>query len=82
MRWFIIAAVAALAFATGAAAANAPAAGPYRFDASGKCHAAGGQIVPSNMCHGQPPAHPVCKTGVTKACGNGCIALNKTCHKT
>jgi hypothetical protein len=82
MRSLMIAAIAALAFASASQAANAPASGPYKFDANGKCHAAGGQMVPSNMCHGQQPVRPVCKAGVTKPCGNSCIALDKTCHKT
>jgi hypothetical protein len=80
MRSFIVAAVAVLAFATGAGAANAPTSGSYQFDAHGKCRAAGGQLVPSNMCHG-PPEHPLCKQGVSKPCGHGCIPLNKTCQK-
>jgi hypothetical protein len=75
MRSLIIAAVAALAFAGAANAATAQ--GPYKLDAKGKCHAAGGQFVPTNMCQGS--FHPVCKTGV--ACGNTCIAKGKVCHQ-
>ncbi len=77
MRSFIIAATAALTFASAANAATAQ--GPYRFDANGRCHASGGQSVLPSMCQGSFRA--ACKPGVTKPCGRGCVALSKTCHK-
>ena len=71
----------ALAMIAGTANAASATAGPYKLHANGKCHAAGGQFVPGNLCHAPVLAdHPVCKTGVSKACGNSCIALSKTCH--
>jgi hypothetical protein len=55
MRSLVIAAVAALAFATLASPASAgrhplvpP--GPYRLDDTGHCHAANGQFVAMNSC--------------------------------
>ncbi|MFI4933262.1 MAG: hypothetical protein ACHP7N_01470 [Caulobacterales bacterium] len=80
MRSLVIAAVAALAFASlsGAsfgtsASMNVPA-GPFKLDANGMCHAANGQFVGHSQC--VTPPH--CKHGVP--CGHACIAKNKVCH--
>jgi hypothetical protein len=56
MRSSIIVAVAALTIATAAGAQqqpgrkHEPAAGPYRTDIEGHCHAADGQVVSANLC--------------------------------
>jgi hypothetical protein len=73
MRLFLIAAIAALAFA---GATNALATGTGRLtglpDAHGRCHDARGHFM---AC----PAHgPVCSK--SKPCGNTCIARDKVCH--
>ena len=36
----------------------APAAGPYKLDAKGKCHAANGQFVTTSLCKAPAPAPP------------------------
>jgi len=54
----IFVALAALAFATAAGAATP--AGPYKLDASGKCHAANGQFVAKSYC-ATPAAAPAPK---------------------
>ena len=77
MRSFIIAAIAALTFASAANAATAQ--GPYKFDVNGTCRAAGGQSVPANMCQGSFRA--ACKAGVSKPCGHSCIPPGKDCHR-
>jgi hypothetical protein len=81
MRSLMIAAVAALTFASVAYATSEDRVppvrspdGPYSLDANGKCHAANGQFVPTPLC---APA-PHCTTGVP--CGNTCIAKGKVCH--
>ncbi|HEY3798380.1 MAG TPA: hypothetical protein VGL58_08500 [Caulobacteraceae bacterium] len=55
MRSFMIA-LSAFAIATSALAAT-PAAGPYKLDAKGKCHAANGQFVTASLC-AKPAAAP------------------------
>lgn len=71
MRSLMLAAVAALAFAT--AASSAP-------------HCTKGKpcgnscIKATDVCHITPPPAPNCKPGKSKPCGKSCIALNKTCH--
>jgi hypothetical protein len=79
MRAILIATVAALTFAATTFAA-APAGGPYKLDSNGRCHSTNGSIVPTKMCHDQPP-QLVCKAGVSKLCGKACIPLASTCHK-
>ena len=82
MRSFVIAAVAALAFATAASAAQPKPTppGPYHMDSHHMCHAANGQYVANSLCQGSH--RPVCQAGVSKPCGNTCIPLNKTCNVT
>lgn len=80
MRAIILAAVAALALASSASAAvdafspahgsgggtGKVAAGPYKLDATGKCHAANGQFAKLALCHTTPPPRHPChdpKTG-------------------
>ncbi|HVN01582.1 MAG TPA: hypothetical protein VMT68_15350 [Caulobacteraceae bacterium] len=75
MRSTIIAAIAALAFATVTHAAANSAAGPYHLDHNRRCHAANGALVPDNFC----VAAPVCNPARSKPCGHTCIALDKTC---
>jgi hypothetical protein len=56
MRSLFLAAIATLAMANAAGAQqqpgrkHEPAAGPYRMDIQGHCHAANGQIVSANLC--------------------------------
>lgn len=50
----------------------------YKLDAAGRCHGPNGQYVYQRLC--VAPSHPVCHAGVSKPCGNTCIALNKVCH--
>jgi hypothetical protein len=71
MRSIVIAAVAALAFATTASAAPHCTKGVPCGDS---CIAAG------KVCHIAPPPAPNCKPGKSKPCGHTCIALNKVCH--
>ena len=69
MRMMILAAVAALAFASGASAADP--AGPYKLDAKGKCHAANGQFAKQGLC-APPKASNHCrdpKSGHYVKCG-------------
>jgi hypothetical protein len=70
MRSFMIAAIAALAFASAAQAAPVCKTGVA---CGNTC------IAKGKTCHATPPK-PVCKTGV--ACGNTCIAKGKVCHVT
>jgi len=82
MRSFILAAVTALAFASAAYASSADRVpsgnnmpdGPYTLDASGKRHAADGELVPVGLC----PPPPRCATGVP--CGSTCIPDGAVCH--
>lgn len=53
----VILALAALAFASGAYA-KAPAAGPYKLDTKGNCHAANGQFVAKSLCATPAAAAP------------------------
>ena len=56
----LVLALAALAFA--ATSFAAPAAGPYKLDAKGKCHAANGQFVSTSLCKpATKPATNHCK---------------------
>jgi hypothetical protein len=79
MRSIVVAAVAALAFATAANATPGPAQGPYHLDSHGKCRNANGVLVVSRLCAG-PPVNPYCQRGVSKPCGRTCIPLGETCH--
>jgi hypothetical protein len=74
MRRFILAAAAALVFASGAGAASSPHCSANSQPCGNTC------IAKGKVCHITPPQHPVCKPGVSKPCGQTCIALNKTCH--
>jgi hypothetical protein len=72
MRTLLLAAVAALAFASAASAAPTCTTGKV---CGNTC------IAKTAVCH--IPAvvpHPVCKPGVSQACGNTCISLTKVCH--
>jgi hypothetical protein len=77
MRSIMIAAVAALAFASAAHAVPGAVSGPYKLDAKGKCHAAGGQFAKQSLCAALTPPH--CVKG--KLCGNTCIKATDVCHK-
>jgi len=87
MRSIIIAAIAALAFATsvsaepGASPGRGPTGpvvtGPYTLDANGVCRAASGVPVATTLC--KPPA-PACNAMKTKPCGRTCIPLSKICR--
>ena len=57
MRSIIVAAIAALAFASAANAVPGPAQGPYHLDSHGRCRAAGGQHVLARLCAVPPPKH-------------------------
>ena len=61
MRSFIIAAIAALAFASAASAADPV--GPFKLDAKGKCHAANGQFAKQTFCK-----TPAVVTAASKHC--------------
>lgn len=72
MRSIVIAALAALAFAS---AANAT---PHCTANSQQC---GNACIAKNLtCHVAPPKKPVCDPAKSKPCGNACIAKDKTCH--
>jgi hypothetical protein len=74
MRSFIIAAVAALAFAT-----TAGAQGPYHLDpATHHCEGADGKPAPTRLCVHPGPA--TCNPAKSKPCGKGCIARDKVCN--
>jgi hypothetical protein len=70
MRSFIIAAVAALAFASSAAAHDWTLQAPG-VPCGNTC------IAKGTVCHVTPAPH--CSTGVP--CGNTCIAKGKVCHQ-
>ena len=75
MRALLLAAVAALAFAS---VAGADPQGPFHLDHSGKCHNSTGKYVPPSLCH-ITPWGPHCRTHA-KLCGRTCIAPGKVCH--
>lgn len=63
----IISAVAMLIGGPAFAAPKAPAPGPYKLDATGRCHAATGGFVTKSLCTAPPPAAPKhCKDPKTK----------------
>lgn len=64
MRSLMLAAIAALSFASISHAADA--AGPYKLDSKGKCHAANGQFAKSALCTAPKPATNHCKDPKTK----------------
>lgn len=72
MRSLILAAASALLFATAAQGApvttpQPPPAGPYKLDASGRCHAANGAFVVAQLC-------------ITAASGPYRLDANGRCH--
>jgi hypothetical protein len=88
MRSILLAAAAALAMATVANAASVVT-GPFTVDAKGGCHGKSNgksTFVARSYCSktapaAPPAAAPVCKAGVSKVCGKGCIPLAAKCTK-
>ncbi|HEY2709322.1 MAG TPA: hypothetical protein VGI95_14835 [Caulobacteraceae bacterium] len=76
MRSLILAAVAALSL-SGPVRAFDIEQRPY-LDSSGRCHAADGQLTYQRLC--TATKSPMCRVGVSKACGPTCIPLNRACH--
>lgn len=62
----LIAAVSLLASGSAFAAPKAPAPGPYKLDAAGKCHAANGSFAKQSLCAAPPAAPKHCKDPKTK----------------
>jgi hypothetical protein len=94
VRNFMIAAVAALAFASVANAAGAP--GTYSLNAAGKCMGPAPKttLATASKCKAPAPAPMAAATTHTaaastgakhcvkgKACGNTCIKATDVCHK-
>ena len=64
MRAIMLAAIAALSFASMSHAADAP--GPYKLDSKGSCHAANGQFAKKSLCAAPAPASNHCRNSKTK----------------
>lgn len=72
MRSLLLAAVVALAFASGAYA------GPPHCDKGKPC---GDTCIPQHMVCRTPAYHPQCDLQRSKPCGNTCIPKHDNCHK-